>query len=131
MALAPRWVLWLYIGDDAWTAAPMVLFAVQYLAIAAAFQLFDGAQAVLAGALRGLQDTRMPMVLALVGYWIFGFGTSVLFGFFTPLSGLGVWLGLAVGLVVVTGLLLWRWGQRERLGLVYSPRAQPELVEVG
>ena len=118
MVFAPRLVLSLYIGSDAWSAAPMVLFAVQYLAIAAAFQLFDGAQAVLAGALRGLQDTRMPMVLALVGYWIFGFGTSVLFGFFTPLSGLGVWLGLAVGLVVVTGLLLWRWRARERLGLL-------------
>ena len=118
MVLAPRLVLWLYIGGDAWSAAPMVLFAVQYLAIAAAFQLFDGAQAVLAGALRGLQDTRMPMVLALLGYWRFGFGTSVLFGFFTPLSGLGVWLGLAVGLIVVAGLLLGRWRARERLGLL-------------
>ena len=118
MVLAPRLVLWLYIGSDAWTAAPMVLFAVQYLTIAAAFQLFDGAQAVLAGALRGLQDTRMPMVLALLGYWVFGFGTSVLLGFATPLSGLGVWLGLAVGLIVVAGLLLWRWRQREALGLL-------------
>ena len=96
----------------------MVVFAVQYLMIAAAFQLFDGAQAVLAGALRGLQDTRMPMVLALLGYWIFGFGTSVVLGFFTPLSGLGVWLGLAVGLVVVAALLQLRWRARERLGLL-------------
>jgi multidrug resistance protein, MATE family len=115
---APRLVLWLYIGSDAWSAAPMVLFAVQYLIVAAAFQLFDGAQAVLAGALRGLQDTRVPMVLALLGYWVFGFGTSVLLGFATPLSGLGVWLGLAVGLVVVAALLLLRWRSRERLGLL-------------
>ena len=118
MILAPRLVLWLYIGENAWTSAPMVVFAVQYLVIAAAFQLFDGGQAVLAGALRGLQDTRTPMVLALVGYWIFGFGTSVLLGFLTPLSGLGVWLGLAMGLVVVAGLLLHRWHARERLGLL-------------
>ena len=118
MILAPRLVLWLYLGSDAWSATPMVLFAVQYLMIAAAFQLFDGAQAVLAGALRGLQDTRTPMVLALLGYWIIGFGTSVLLGFATPLSGLGVWLGLAVGLVVVAGLLLARWQSRERLGLL-------------
>ena len=115
---APRWVLWLYIGENAWTSAPMVLFAVQYLVIAAAFQLFDGGQAVLAGALRGLQDTRTPMVLALIGYWIFGFGTSALLGFATPLSGLGVWLGLAMGLVVVAGLLWYRWHARERLGLL-------------
>lgn len=118
MILAPRLVLWLYIGENAWTSAPMVLFAVQYLVIAAAFQLFDGGQAVLAGALRGLQDTRTPMVLALIGYWIFGFGTSALLGFATPLSGLGVWLGLAMGLVVVAGLLLHRWQARERLGLL-------------
>ena len=118
MILAPRLVLWLYLGNEAWSATPMVLFAVQYLMIAAAFQLFDGAQAVLAGALRGLQDTRTPMVLALLGYWIIGFGTSVLLGFATPLSGLGVWLGLAVGLVVVAGLLLARWQSRERLGLL-------------
>ena len=118
MILAPRQVLWLYIGGEAWTSTPMVLFAVQYLAIAAAFQLFDGGQAVLAGALRGLQDTRVPMVLALLGYWIFGFGTSVLLGFFTPLSGLGVWLGLAMGLIVVAALLLRRWHARARLGLL-------------
>ena len=131
MLLAPRAVLSVYIDTDAPANAAMVAFAVQYLLVAAAFQLFDGLQAVAAGALRGLQDTRMPMVLALFGYWLPGFATAVLLGFYTPLSGLGVWIGLAIGLVVVAGLLLWRWGQRERLGLVYSPRAQPELVEVG
>ena len=117
MVFAPRLILWCYIGAKAWSTAPMVGYAVQYLIIAAAFQLFDGGQAVLAGALRGLQDTRMPMIMALTGYWLFGFGTSVLLGFFTPLAGLGVWLGLAVGLVVVAGLLLWRWSARDRLGL--------------
>ena len=118
MILAPRLILWIYIGEKAWTATPMVLFAVQYLVVAAAFQLFDGAQAVLAGALRGLQDTRMPLVLALTGYWLCGFAASVWLGLFTPLSGLGVWIGLAVGLVVVAGLLLRRWNRREALGLV-------------
>ena len=117
MVFAPRLILWCYIGAKAWTGAPMVGFALEYLTIAAAFQLFDGGQAVLAGALRGLQDTRVPMIMALTGYWLFGFGTSVLLGFFTPLAGIGVWLGLAVGLVVVAGLLLWRWTARERLGL--------------
>jgi MATE family multidrug resistance protein len=73
---------------------------------------------VLAGALRGLQDTRKPMQLALFGYWLVGFATSVVLGFFTPLAGVGVWLGLAVGLVVVSALLAWRWLQRERLGLL-------------
>ena len=118
MLLAPRLVLSLYVDPADPRNAAMVGFAVQYLAIAAAFQLFDGLQAVMAGALRGLQDTRVPMLLALTGYWLFGFGTSALLGFFTPLAGLGVWIGLAVGLVVVAALLLTRWLRRERLGLV-------------
>lgn len=118
MLFAPLFVLRLYIDPLAPENATMVGFAVHYLAVAAAFQLFDGAQAVLAGSLRGLQDTRIPMVMALTGYWLFGFTASVALGFWTPLGGLGVWFGLAIGLVVVTALLLARWSARERLGLV-------------
>ena len=120
MILTPRLVLRLYVDPDAAKNAVMVGYAVQFLAVAAAFQLFDGMQAVLAGALRGLQDTRMPMLLALTGYWLFGFTTSALLGFATPLAGLGVWLGLAMGLVVVSLLLLYRWQARARLGLLPS-----------
>ena len=98
--------------------AAMVALALRYLLIAAAFQLFDGIQAVAAGLLRGLQDTRVPMVMALFGYWVVGFGTAILLGFFTPLSGVGVWIGLAVGLVAVSALLLRRWHGRERRRLV-------------
>ena len=118
MILTPRLVLQLYIDPAAAKNAVMAGYAVQFLAVAAAFQLFDGMQAVLAGALRGLQDTRVPMLLALTGYWLVGFGTSVALGFFTPLAGLGVWLGLAVGLVVVSLLLLHRWQARAQLGLL-------------
>ncbi len=118
MLFAPRLVLRIYVDPAAREHAAMVAFAVQFLGIAAAFQLFDGVQAVMAGALRGLQDTRVPMLMALAGYWIAGFGTSVLLGFFTPLAGLGIWIGLADGLVVVSALLWWRWSRREQLGLV-------------
>lgn len=121
MLIEPRWVLRLYIDPEAPERAAMVGFAVTFLRVAAAFQLFDGAQAVLAGALRGLQDTRVPMLMALAGYWITGFGTSIWLGFFTPLAGFGVWIGLAVGLVVVSILLLWRWRNRARLGLEPVP----------
>ena len=93
-------------------------FATQFMFVAAGFQLFDGIQAVAAGALRGLQDTRVPMLFALFGYWVPGLGTAVLLGFFTPLEGLGVWIGLAVGLVVVALLMLQRWMRRARLGLL-------------
>ena len=118
MVLAPLFVLSLYVDTAAVQNAVMVGHAVQFLAIAAAFQLFDGLQAVLAGALRGLQDTRTPMVQALFGYWIIGFSTSIVLGFFTPLAAIGVWLGLAVGLIVVSALLGWRWHRRAALGLL-------------
>jgi multidrug resistance protein, MATE family len=114
----PRTILRLYVDPDAAANAVMVQFALQYLAVAAAFQLFDGAQAVAAGALRGLQDTRVPMLIAVFGYWLPGFGLAIGLGFLSPLRGLGVWLGLAAGLVVVATLLLWRWHRRTELGLV-------------
>ena len=118
MWFTPRLVLSLYVDPAAPANAAMVGFAVQYMVIAAAFQLFDGLQAVAAGALRGLQDTRMPMAIALSGYWLLGISTSVWLGFRTPLEGVGVWIGLAVGLVAVAGGLLWRWHRREALGLL-------------
>ncbi len=58
----------------------------------------------------------MPMAYALFGYWMPGLGTRGLLGFFTPLAGLGVWIGLAVGLVVVAGADAAALGRRERLG---------------
>lgn len=118
MMFAPRALLSIYVDPDAAANAAMVGFALQYMRIAAAFQLFDGLQSVAAGALRGLQDTRMPMWLALFGYWIPGLGTAIGLGFYTPLEGTGVWLGFAAGLAVVALLLLQRWMRRERLGLV-------------
>ncbi len=120
MLLAPRAVLSIYVDTRLPGNAAMVAFAVQYLAVAAAFQLFDGIQAVAAGALRGLQDARMPMGIALFGYWLPGFGTAAALGLATPLAGVGVWIGLAVGLVVVAVLLTWRWHRRERLHLVLA-----------
>lgn len=118
MWLFPHAILRLYVDIADPANAAMVASAVQYLAVAALFQMFDGIQAVAAGALRGLQDTRMPMAIALFGYWVPGFGLSLGLGLFTPLAGLGVWIGLAAGLVVVAALLLHRWRRREVLGLL-------------
>lgn len=116
--LFPRALLSVYVNVNDPANATTIHFAIQYLAIAAAFQLFDGAQAVGAGVLRGLQDTRTPMLMAVSGYWIVGYGCAIGLGFFTPLSGIGVWLGLAAGLVVVSALLISRWSLRGRLGLL-------------
>jgi MATE family multidrug resistance protein len=116
--VAPRLFVSIYIDVDDPANAAVVALAVQYLFVAAVFQLFDGAQAVGAGALRGLQDTRVPMVIAAFGYWVAGFGTAILLGFTAGWQGVGIWAGLAVGLVVVSALLLWRWKRRATLGLL-------------
>ncbi len=115
---APRLILSAYLDVEAPANAALVALAVQFLMVAAAFQFFDGVQAIAAGALRGLQDTRVPMVIAISGYWLGGFATAATLGLYTPLRGLGVWIGLAVGLILVAGLLLWRWVRRERWRLV-------------
>jgi len=127
MLFAPRLLLSIYVDVDDAANAAMVGFASQFLVIAAAFQLFDGLQAVTAGVLRGLQDTRVPMLIAISGYWLAGFSLSVALGFATSLRGVGVWIGLAMGLVVVAALLLRRWNARERLGLVPMRDSAPRI----
>jgi MATE family multidrug resistance protein len=96
----------------------VIPLAVSFLALAALFQIFDGAQAVGAGMLRGLHDTTIPMIYALFGYWIVGMGVAVWLGFGLGWEGVGIWTGLASGLAVVAVLMLFRWTRRERLGLM-------------
>ena len=81
----------------------------------------DGTQVTMSAALRGLSDTRMPLVIALVGYWLVGFPVSYLFGFPLGLRGVGIWMGLAAGLAAVGLVLTLRWAMRERLGLTAHP----------
>ena len=116
--LFPRLFVSAYLNVDAPANAVVVTLAVQYLAIAAMFQLFDGTQAVAAGVLRGLQDTRVPMIIAGLGYWIGGFGTAILLGFGLDMQGVGIWIGLAVGLAIVSVLVSWRWARRDAFGLL-------------
>ncbi|TCD04305.1 MATE family efflux transporter [Erythrobacteraceae bacterium CFH 75059] len=118
MLAAPLLLLSIYVDVRAPENAQMLSFALVYLKIAAAFQLADGVQAVAAGALRGLQDTRVPMWIAAFAYWVPGIGTALLLGFATPLEGTGIWIGLATGLAFAAALLLLRWHRRERLRLV-------------
>jgi len=114
----PRLFIGVYIDTAAPANAVVVALALQYLAVAAVFQLVDGAQAVAAGVLRGVQDTRVPLLIAAFGYWVAGFGTAIFLGFRVGWQGVGIWTGLAVGLLVVAALLLWRWRARDRIGLL-------------
>ena len=107
--------------EDAANAVALGLAAI-YLGIAGVFQLVDGAQVVAAHALRGLSDTKTPMLLAIVGYWLIGLPTAYVLGFVLNLRGTGVWLGLAAGLAVVALVLVTRFALRERLGLFRNIR---------
>ena len=70
-----------------------------------------------AGMLRGLHDTKWPLIFALVGYWVVGLGIGAWLAFARYWQGLGIWVGLASGLAAVAALMLGRWMLRDRLGL--------------
>ena len=66
------------------------------MAVAALFQFADGTQVMAMGLLRGVQDTKVPMVMAAVSYWAIGLPAGYVLGFWTPLAEIGVWLGLGL-----------------------------------
>ncbi len=119
--VVPELLMSAYVDPHDPANAALIALASQYIVIAAAFQVFDGTQAVAAGLLRGLQDTRVPMLIAISSYWIIGFSISAWLGLATPLGGVGVWLGLAISLVAASALLLSRWSRRASRNLLPDP----------
>jgi len=117
MWAAPHWLVTLFLRDVPANAVAIGL-AVSFVRIAAAFQLVDGAQVIGAGMLRGLHDTRWPLIFALVGYWVVGLGIGSWLAFARDWKGVGIWVGLASGLAAVAALMLIRWVLRDRLRLV-------------
>ena len=103
LALFPSALAQLYTRE-----VEVVAMAALLLPIAAAFQLFDGVQAVTFGVLRGAGDTRMPALANLIGYWILGLPTAWWLGVRAGPAPRWVWGGLVIGLVVVATLLLLR-----------------------
>lgn len=111
----PEALISLFLDASGEDTAAVIALAVPYLFLAALFQLVDGAQAVAAGALRGMQDTRVPMMIAIFSYWIAGLGTGYVLAFPLGLEGVGIWTGLALGLALAAVLLLGRFVMRDRL----------------
>jgi len=103
--------------NDVPANAVVIGLAVSFLRVAAAFQLVDGAQVIGAGMLRGLHDTRWPLIFALFGYWGVGLGIGSWLAFAADWNGVGIWIGLASGLAVVAMLMLTRWSLRDTIGL--------------
>ena len=114
---APDMLIHLFLDPGQPENTVPIALAVGYLGVAALFQLVDGAQVAAAAALRGLSDTTVPMVIAILGYWAFGLPVAWLLGFSAGLEGAGVWLGLASGLAFAAVTLIARFAMRERLGL--------------
>lgn len=93
-----------------WTHDARVLaLGAHILAIVAGFQIFDGTQSVSTGALRGLGETRFPMLMNFAGYWIFGLPLGALLCFFFGWGLAGLWIGLTVALITIALLLCARW----------------------
>ena len=71
-----------------------------------------------AGMLRGLQDTKVPMLFALVGYWGISLPVGALLAFKLGFGSIGIWIGLTLGIGLVACAMLWRWSLRDRIGLM-------------
>lgn len=106
-------------------AAAVLAVAPGLLMLAGIFQVFDGAQAAAAGALRGIKDTTAPMLIAGLGYWAIGIPVGAVLGFGLGWQGAGLWVGLVLGLIVVAALLLWRWARLVRQELDVAVVAVP------
>ena len=109
----PEFLIGIFTDPDGAQRAAVIAMGVSLLAMAAVFQLADGVQVLVLGLLRGVQDTRVPMIIAGFSYWAVGAPSGYVFGFIVGWGAVGIWFGLVVGLGVAAVLLSWRfWGQR-------------------
>ncbi|ESU24128.1 multidrug resistance protein norM (Na(+)/drug antiporter) [Flavobacterium saliperosum S13] len=92
----------------------VISIASQLIIIAAIFQISDGVQVVVLGALRGLQDVKIPMYITFISYWIIGFPISIYLGLYTDLKAVGIWIGLLAGLTAAAIFLYLRFNHLTR-----------------
>jgi multidrug resistance protein, MATE family len=109
---APAPLAGLYTSD-----ARVIALSALLLPLAGLFQVFDGLQVVAIGLLRGLGETRVPMIVNVIGFWCIGMPVSLWLGFGLGYGAVGLWWGLVVGLVIVAVFLIVRVRQREQHGL--------------
>ena len=105
----PRPIVALFLDVKDPANAIVVELAQVLLGVAAMFQLFDGIQVIAVGALRGLKDTRIPMLIGIFAYWGIGLVSGYVFGMVLGWGAVGLWWGLALGLAVAAGVLTWRF----------------------
>lgn len=119
--VCPRPILRVYTTD-----AEVIVLGTGLLALAAGFQLFDGIQTVATGALRGLGQTRIPMLTNLVGYWAIGLPAGYALCFHYGFGVYGLWCGLTLALVIIALFLLHTWGRESRRVVALSLRQWSE-----
>lgn len=98
----------------------VIIIASKLLLVAAVFQISDGIQVVVLGALRGLQDVKVPMYITFVAYWVVGFPISFFLGKYTELKSVGVWIGLLAGLSTAALFLYLRFHKLTKQQLLKS-----------
>jgi MATE family multidrug resistance protein len=116
--LIPETLIGFFVDFKNTDAAQLVQAAVPLIWVAAAFQLVDSVQVVASGGLRGLQDTKIPMIIAFLSYWGVGLAVAYVLAFPAGYGAPGVWAGLACGLAVAAIALTHRFANREKLGLL-------------
>ena len=108
----PDLLIGLFLAPDDPDRAAVIVIGVTLMAAAALFQAADSAQVMALGLLRGVQDTRVPMIIATIAYWGVGAPMAYVLAFVVGWEGVGVWLGLAAGLAVAGGFMMLRfWRQ--------------------
>ncbi|MDT8855318.1 MATE family efflux transporter [Paracoccaceae bacterium Fryx2] len=108
----PEPIIALFLDTSKPESAQIIAFGTTLLALAALFQMADAAQVMALGLLRGVQDTRVPMWLAALSYWVVGIPVSYVLAFPLGMGGVGLWLGLVVGLALAAVLLMIRFWTR-------------------
>jgi MATE family, multidrug efflux pump len=116
VALSRQVLPLLFLGLDTPASDATLQLAALLLAVGASFFIADGVQTVAVGALRGLNDTRMPLLFAAICFWLIGFTTSWALGFTAGLGPAGIWIGLSIGLLVYAILLIRRFHSLTRRG---------------
>nr|WP_287259747.1 MATE family efflux transporter [Thioclava sp.] len=106
---AGKWLTELFLDEANPASAEIVTYGVRFLMVAGLFQLFDLMQVMALGLLRGVQDTRVPMWMAGLSYWLIGIPASYLLAFVLAYGGVGLWFGLVLGLASAGGMMMWRF----------------------
>ena len=109
--LFPEFLIGIFVDPTDPERPAIIATGISLLMVAALFQVVDFGQVMALGMLRGVQDTRMPMIIAIISYWIIGLPVGYLLGFTAGLDGVGIWLGLTVGLAaacIMMQLRFWR-----------------------